>query len=306
MKRLLARRTLWSLFVVFLFLSTIFLAFALIDDPTKPLGGEINSGRFGQIQDDSQPLSERYLLFMGWYLDLDLGESVLYNQPASTLVVATLPVTLAYLVPSVLLAALSSLLTGLYTGMRPGGLIDRIASALSQIGLGFPAVVIADLLAFWIGTLEWYPSYEAGAGILAPANLGVLALPMLVTAFNLWAVQNRAVRAEAAAYLPQEFVRTLRAGGADDQRVARHLFRNAAPSLVALFVSEALATMLISMYVVEIAFELPGFGSLSYAGFFKPDLALVVPAVLLPVILGLIGNTAQDIVAARLDPRIES
>lgn len=305
MKRILARRTLWSLFVVFLFLSTMFLAFALIDDPTTPLGGETNTGRFGQMQDESQSLTARYLTFMGWYANFDLGESVLYQQPASALVVQTLPVTLAYLVPSVLLAALVSLFTGLYTGMNPGGLVDRAANALSQVGLGLPAVVVADLLAFWVGTLEWYPSFDGSAGLLSPTNLVVLALPILVTALNLWAVQNRAVRDEAAAYLPQEFVRTLRAGGADDGRVARHLLRNAAPSLVALFVSEALATMIVSMYVVELAFNLPGFGALSYSAFFKPDLALVVPAVLLPVILGLVGNTAQDIVATRLDPRIE-
>ncbi|MFB6221058.1 MAG: ABC transporter permease subunit [Halolamina sp.] len=305
MKRILARRALWSLFVVYLFLSTMFLAFALIDDPTKPLGGEANTGRFGQIQDDSSPLTARYLTFMGWYANLDLGESVLYERSASTLVLDTLPVTLVYLVPAVLLAALSSLLTGLYTGMRPGGLADRATNALAQLGLGIPAVVVADLLAFWVGTTEWYPSFDGAAGLLSPTNLAVFSLPILVTAVNLWAVQNRAVRDETAAYLPQEFVRTLRAGGADNKRVARHLLRNAAPSLVALFVSEALATMIISMYVVEIAFGLPGFGALSYSAFFKPDLALVIPAVLLPVILGLAGNTAQDIVAMRLDPRIE-
>lgn len=306
MWRVLARRTVWAVFVIYLFLSLIFFGLALTPDPSEPLGGgEPETERYGDMRDSTIPLSERYLTFLGWYATLDLGDSIVFEQSATDVLGRAFLITGLYLVPGVLLASAVSVLTGVYSALHPTGVVDRIGRVISQLGLGIPAVVIADLLAFAVGQAEWYPAFESAGGVISGSNLLALSLPMLVTAFNLWAVQTKAVRGETAAYIPREFVRTLRAGGAGDRRISRHVLKNAAPSLVALFVSEVLLTLVVSMYVVEVAFGIPGFGLVSYVGFFRPDAALIVPAVIVPVIVGIVGNTLQDVAVSRLDPRVD-
>lgn len=308
MRWIILRRALWGVAICYLFLSLIFFGLALTPDPTTPLGGERDTGRYGYVNGAPEaggdvPLLDRYVTWLEWYSTLDLGDSVLNNEPASTVLASAIPVTLVYIVPGMLLASLASLATGVFAALNPDGVADRLLSAGSLFGVGVPAVVAADLLAFAVGQTEWYPSFRPDLGLLAPDNLLVFSLPVLVTALNLWAVQLRAVRTETGAYVHEEFVRTFRAAGADVRSLGRHVLRNAAPSLLALFLSEALLTLLVTMYVVEVAFGLPGFGRVSYFGFFKPDITLIVPAVLVPVILGIVGSTLQDVVAARLDPR---
>lgn len=306
MRSILLRRGAWALVVVYLFLSLIFFGLALTPDPSEPLGGgEYEPGRYGEITDASEPLTERYVAFLGWYTSLDLGESVIYRQPVTAVLAKALPVTLAYLLPALGLATVLSLGAGATAALDRGGVVDHLVGTLSQAGIAVPAVVVADLLAFAVGQSEWYPAFQESAELLAPANLAALALPALVVGGNLWAVQVLAVRGEATANVRQAFVRTFRASGARKRHLARHVLRNAAPSLLALFVSEALLTLVVSVYVVEVAFGLPGFGLISYRAFFKPDLALVVPAVILPILVGIVGTTVQDLVAATLDPRVE-
>ncbi len=320
MRGVLVKRVLWAALVCYLFLSGVFFGLALTPDPTTPLGGEQNTGRYGYVHGEPEangdvPLTERYVQWLSWYATLDLGESVIFAeadpetgevepQPVTDVLTDAIPVTLLYLIPAVAIASLLSLALGTFAALRVDGLLDRTTGNLSQLGVGIPAVLIADLAAFAIGQADWYPSFNGGEGLLAIGNLAVLALPIAITAFNLWAAQLRAVKGEVTAFSGQQFVKTLEAGGAGERRVGRHLLKNAAPSLTSLFVSEALLTLLISMYVVEVAFGLPGFGLVSYQGFFKPDIALIVPAVLVPVLVGITGNTLQDLTTNWLDPRV--
>lgn len=300
---ILAKRLVWGIAVVYLFLSVVFFGLALTPDPSTPLGGERDTGRYGEVHDRSEPLLDRYVEWLGWYTTFDFGQSVLHKASVTSVLARVIPVTLLYVVPGMLLASAASLLTGVHAALNRGGWADRLLSATSLAGVGVPAIVTADLLAFAVAGAEWYPRYDPTLSLVAPDNLVVLTLPVLVTALNLWAVQLRAVRAETGAYVPREFVRTFRAAGAGERSLARHVLRNAGPSLLTLFVSEALLTLLVTVYVVEIAFGIPGFGQASYRAFFKPDIGLVVPAVLIPVVLGILGSLLQDLATVRLDPR---
>jgi peptide/nickel transport system permease protein len=73
--------------------------------------------------------------FWGWLVDLghgSLGTSWFGNQPVTTKIVQGLPVTLALVLPSLLLSAAVALPVGLYTGLRAGAEPELVSGGAAE------------------------------------------------------------------------------------------------------------------------------------------------------------------------------
>ncbi|MFB6178003.1 MAG: ABC transporter permease subunit, partial [Halobaculum sp.] len=173
-------------------------------------------------------------------------------------------------------------------------------SGISTVGLTVPAFVLGVAVAATTNP----PAYDTARGLLTVRNLHALTYPTLVLALNLFAVQSWAVRAEAIEIVPAEFVKTLRANGAGRNRVARHVARNAAAPVFALVVSEVFVLLVVSTYVIELVFGLPGFAAASFAGFQDRDYGLIFAAIVLPTVFALLANLGKDLLTAYIDPRV--
>jgi peptide/nickel transport system permease protein len=304
MKWYVIRRLLWTVFAVYLLLSASFFAIALTPDPNKWMagfsGGEDAVEAYEERRNLDRPLLDRYVDWVTGYTTLDWGHSFRYDKPVLSVVTNRIPVTLGYLVPAVLLATLASVVAGVYSALRRDSWIDRVTSGLSSLGLAVPAFI----LAFVVAAVGNPPPYDPSRELFAGQNLTALAHPAFVLGMNLFAVQSWAVRAEAIEIVPAEFVKTLRANGAGRGRIARHVARNAAAPVFALVVSEVFVLLIVSTYVVELVFQLPGFAAASFAGFYDRDYGLILAAVVLPTLFALLVNLLKDVVTAYVDPRV--
>lgn len=322
MKAFVARRTLWTLLAVFLVLSATFFALALTPDPNSRLvqmGAAVGAAQEGENPNEAareaaaayaearnrdRPLMDRWADWMVGYATGDWGWSYNYGLPVTDVLAKALPLTLAYLVPGVVLASLLSVLTGIYGALNRNAVLDRLSRAVTFVGLAVPSFFLAVM---WSRTdPAWGPGQRIvwGDPILAPGTLEMLLGPAVVVALNLYAVQAWVVRSEALEIAPSEFVKTLRSSGADDVTVGRHVLRNAASPLLAMFVSEVLVALYVTVFVVEIIFGIPGIGLVGYEGFNDRDFGIVLAAVMLPVIVGLVGNLCKDVLTVRFDPRV--
>lgn len=307
----LVRRTAWTVVAGWLFLSATFFTLALTRDPNitalkwaagGPEAQEAAVQAYLESRGRTGSLGERYLKWLRRYLTLDLGQSFVYDRPVTAVLTDRLPVTLGYLVPAIGVASVVSVLTGVFGAIRKGSASDRVTNWLSYAGLGVPAFFLGVLLIRHGGV----PAYQPALGYFHPSNLTVLAAAAGVVGLNLYAVQSWAIRAEAVEIVPAEFVKTLRANGAGDRRVARHVLRNALAPVFALLVSELLVVVFVGVYVVELVFGLSGVAAASFRAFQDRDFALIIATVVLPVLVALVANLLLDVVSAYLDPRVAS
>ncbi len=240
--------------------------------------------------------------YLAWLVDLttlDWGYSQVGREPVFDAIATAVPHTLKYLVPGVAVAVVVGVTVGTYAALRPDGPLDRVASALAYLGFGVPNFVVGSILvlAFAIHPLENEPLYNDGPiqRVLWPAAL---------VATTLLASQFRYARAQSREYAGTDFVRLLRAKGANTTGVARHVVRNAAVPLVSLFFVDTFAVLLLNVVVVESVFAIPGLGQLSFLAFWHRDVPTILGTTVVFVFLGFTGNFLQDAAYAILDPRV--
>lgn len=318
----LLKRIAWTVFAAYLLLSGAFFVYAYTPDPNKSLVGFAAASpddpenmsedsaqavaAYEEARNYDEPVLDRYLKWMVGYATLDWGTSWTTGQPVTEALAERIPVTLAYLVPAIVLSTLLGVGVGLVSAMKPQGVVDRVSAAFSYVGLGVPGFVLGELLLVAaILEFSWYEAYyNPKFGLWSVENLASLALPSFVVALNLLAAQARYARAEAREYLPAEFVKTLRASGADARTIGRHVLRNAALPLLTVFFAELLTILFLTVYVIEVVFEIPGVGQLAYQAIEQRDIGTILATTLLPAFVALLGNLLQDFAYTVLDPRV--
>jgi peptide/nickel transport system permease protein len=283
--RHLARRFVWGLTIIWMMLSATWLLIQFKPERGGPMGGfQPGSGQLGE-----NPLQE-YLEWLIDYLTLNWGPEVLSTWET------TVPVTLAYLFPALVGAAILGILVATYGAMVPGGWVDRGVSTTSHLGIGIPTFVLVEAA---IAVAPQYgiiiEPYDRRLDLLHPDNVIGLAVPMLMLGLPLFAYVTRYARQEALAQRTAEYVKTARAKGAGRIRVAAHVLRNAWLALVHVVFSELIGLILLGTIVIEIGFEMPGFAWALFDAFEQPNQPLIISAALVAVMFGVLGTWIQDV-----------
>lgn len=253
-----------------------------------------------------RPPVERYLDWIRGMATGNPGESIQYSRPVATLIGERMPVTLT-------LAALGLLMTlglgiplGLIAVRRPGGALDRVVQAVTQVSLAVPPFFMGILLQLLFGfVLKWmriggYQDYRSGflpfaASLLVPALALALPRSAMVASF---------LRGSLLGQLRTDYVRTAKSKGASDARVLyRHVFQNAIiPVLSTLGVITA--ELLGGSLIVEQVFNLPGLGRLLIMAIGSRDFPLIQTMVVYIAAMVVLVNLLTDLLYRVADPRI--
>jgi peptide/nickel transport system permease protein len=312
----LLRRAGWAVAALYLVLSATFVLVAGTPDPNEALaafsaatsGGDAGAAAeaYEAARNLDAPLLGRYVTYMTSLATLQWGMSDSLGRPVTDLVAERLAVSASYVLPSVILAAVLGAALGLYAASSDSRRVDHLVSGVSYAGFGVPNFWLAEVLVAYLTVLFGVSvTYDLAAGLLAPGNLGALTVAVVVLTTTLLAAQLRYVRAETRNYLRESFVKTARAKGVGRWRVVRHAFRNAVLPLVSLLFTELLSVLFVSVFVLEVVLDVPGLGALAYDAIRARDVPLVMGTVLVPVVVGVVGNLAQDVLYTALDPRLE-
>lgn len=315
--RYVAGRVGWAGVATYAVVSLLFVLVVVVPDPGDLLqlwqlarqGAAPEELRAAQLAlEPDQPLSRRYVNWMVAVLTFDWGLSTSQDALVTTVLARRAPVTLAYAVPGTVLSFLAATGLGYAAAARRNGLTDRAVTGAAYAVLSVPNFLLAALLVHWArsGDRPVLPvAFDLEAGLAHPGNVLWLAMPALVLATHLLAIHVRFARAEALEYLEATFVKVVRSKGAGRLRVARHALRTAAVPLLTLFCVEVLDVLLVTVFVVEAVFGLPGLGQAAFEAVRERDLILVLVLVLLSSLVIVAGNLLQDLAYAALDPRID-
>lgn len=264
-----------------------------------------------------QPWYVQYLKYVEQLvLHQDLGYSYQSNVSVASEIVARLPVTLSLALGAVVTWLVVGIPIGIVSAVRRGRASDRLLMIGALIGISAPAywlgLVALYLLSKDIGVLPLFEgagAYPTGGESLFtdPARVApALVLPCLVLAASFAAIYARFVRASLSEVLAEDYIRTARAKGLRERTVVlKHGMRSTAVPVVTLLGLD-LGILLGGAILVEIVFNVPGMGRLSYEAIQRADIPMIQGAVLLGGTMIILLNLVVDVVQAALDPRVRS
>ena len=297
----------------------ILLTFCLIHlapgDPVIALGGEHGDAgyyafiraRFGL----DRPLPAQLLTYMRNVFEGDLGVSYVHGRPVAGLIAERLPATLLLMSTALLLSSAAGVALGVLAARRAHRPADLLLRTAALLGYATPSFWLAQVvvLALAVGT-GLFPvqgmtdARQASTGLRHAADvLRHLALPALVLATNELALTTRLVRTGLLEALGSDYVRTARAKGLPEGRIARHALRNALLPVVTV-IGGRVGMLFSGAVLVEAVFAWPGLGQLLLPSLLARDYPALLGMFLLVSLAVVFANLVTDLACAWLDPRI--
>ena len=309
MKRISGR--LASILVTLFLLSVIVFCLQLLlpGDPASVLAGEDRSPetiasireRFGL----DQPIPVQYVRWLGNALQGDLGMSMRFNQPVSTLVLAKLPVTFQLATMALLFAVLIGVTAGVLAAVYAGTFVDQTLGVISVVGFSIPNFWLGILL-IMVVSVQW--GLLPASGYVSPfvdpvQSFRTMLMPAFVLGSQLAAVLMRHTRSAMIEVLNADYVRTAFAKGMPPRRIIlKHALRNALVPVVTLGALE-FGQLLGGSVLTEFVFTIPGIGKLLVDSVFNRDYPVVQGVVICSGAIYIALNLLADLSYVVLDPR---
>ena len=291
--------------VVWLVVSVVFLLIHLVPgDPIAQMLGEgaaaadIEVARHAYGLD--QPLGQQYLHYWRGVLHGDLGQSLRYSQPVTTLLAQRYPFTMRLTLAAMAVALVLSIPAGVRSARRRNLWDDRVIGFVSLLGLSFPNFALGPILILFFAIF---------LGILPVSGAGTwmhLVLPALTLGGGLAAILTRMVRTSMLEELNQDYIRTARAKGLPERTVVyKHALRNAAVPVLTV-VGLQFGSLLAGAIVTETIFAWPGIGRLTVQAISNRDYYVVQGCILAIGLTYVAVNFITDFLYSLANPRIRA
>ena len=272
------------------------------------------------------PITQQYWVWLSHALRGDLGQSIIFRVPVTSLLAASVPATAELCLVSLGLALLFSV---------PGGLAaysqrTRIGQTLADLGIvvsmSVPSFLWAILFILVVGVA--FPilpfTGRVGGDTVLPHLTGFLlidflllgrwrdwadaalhlVLPSLSLALSFAPSVVRVLRSSLIDAAQDDYVTYARQRGVPERRVLlRHMTRNAALPTVTL-IGVQFGFLFGGTLLVELIFSFPGLGNLIVQAVRNHDLPVIQGAALTFCVAVLVINAAIDAIYVLLNPRL--
>jgi peptide/nickel transport system permease protein len=256
------------------------------------------------------PIWQRYLHWLGAMVRGDWGFSFVSRIDVDTLILQRLPVTVAVIGASQVLALLVAVPVGVLAAVRPYSWFDRIASTVAFVGFSLPTFFTGVLfILFFSIHLGWLP-FVYRTDISATGwqwwweQIRQSIMPVTVLGLFQAASWMRYVRSAVLDVIRLDYVTTARSKGLGEQVVVlKHVVRNALIPVVTL-VALQMPAVFGGAIVTEQIFRIPGIGSLLIDAILRNDTPVIMAVTFVFSCLVIFFNILADILYGWLDPRI--
>ncbi len=256
------------------------------------------------------PIWQRYFHWLVNMLRGDWGFSFVSRIDVDELILQRLPVTIAVIGASQLLALAIALPVGVLAAAKPYSWFDRIASTLAFIGFSLPTFFTGVLfILFFSIYLGWLPFiYRADLSETGLAwwwaQVRQSIMPVTVLALFQAASWMRYVRSSVLDVIRLDYVTTARSKGLSEWVVVlKHVVRNAMIPVVTL-VALQMPAVFGGAIVTEQIFRIPGIGSLLIDAILRNDTPVIMAVTFVFSCLVILFNLTADVLYGWLDPRI--
>ncbi len=256
------------------------------------------------------PVWSRYLHWLLAMVRGDWGFSFISRIDVDRLILQRLPVTIAVIGASQVLAVAVAVPVGVLAASRPYSIFDQVANTVAFIGFSLPTFFTGLLLILVFSiTLNWLPFvYRSDLDAAGPAwwweEFRQSVMPVAVLGLYQGASLVRFVRSAVLDVIKLDHVTTARSKGIGERRVLlRHVVRNALIPVVTL-VALQMPVVFGGAIITEQIFRVPGIGSLLIDSILTNDTPVVMGVTFVFAGLVILFNLVADILYGWLDPRI--
>jgi ABC-type dipeptide/oligopeptide/nickel transport system permease component len=299
----LVKRALASLFAVWGVATLTFVLLRVTADPAALLVGErATPQQIAEVRHRlglDRPLATQYGDFIGHAVVGDFGQSYRFDEPAMSMVVERLPISLRLATAAFVVALVLAIPLAIASAVWRDTVVDYVASFVAFLGFAMPA--------FWLGAmaiivfsvqLRWLPTSGSG-------DLKHYVLPTLTLAMWPLGQFTRLLRSELLNVFHEDYVRTARAKGLAERVVVwRHTLKNAFLPVLTL-IGLSFGSLLGGAIITETVFAWPGLGRLIIQATLNRDFPIIEASVVVLATGFVLINFVVDVLYGVLDPRIK-
>ena len=310
---LIARRFLLAIITLFIISLLVFVGVEALpgDAATAYLGQSATQESLQALRNEfglDAPAHQRYLKWLGGFLQGDLGESMARRKPVSEVIGNQFRNTVLLAVAASIFGIPLAIVLGVITGLARDKWPDFLLSFLAILGMTLPGFVTATVLVYmfsirveWFPAIAMVPSDATVSEILPTIVLPIITLTLVMTAHIL-----RLVRTSMIDVLAGDYVQMARLKGVPLVRV---IFLHALPNAMLPTINVialTIAWLLGGVAIIETVFNFPGIGKLMINAIGDQDLALVqaIAMILAGIYVGV--NLIADILTLFLNPRLRT
>lgn len=246
-----------------------------------------------------KPLTVQYFSYITGVVRGDLGNSLFYKMPNSTLIFQRLPATAYLTLVAMGIALLISIPMGIIAGVKRGSVIDLFAMIFALLGQSISGVVLGLIfILFFAVKLGWLPAmgYGGFAFVIMPATSLAMQMAALIT---------RMLRSGMVDVLQEDYITATFAKGISNREITmKYALRNAILPVITV-VGLQVGTFLGGAVVTEQIFGWPGIGTLTVQAIGLRDFPLVQSVLLVISACFVLVNLLVDIIYTIVDPRMD-
>lgn len=301
--KLLIGKLIYSLFTVFLAITTVFFVFRLApgDPVERILGPEASVQeimKYREVLGLNLPISHQYFNFLKDATRGDFGQSLYSKKLVIDLLKIHMPPTFILALISIFISSIVGILLGTFAAHYNASLFDKILRPVVLIILAFPIFSLAPLLVLFFSLqLHLLPVSEWDG--IRHAILPILTLVLPLSCILMRVTRNKLLEEASAPWLM-----VLKAKGLGKiQIVLRHL-KVSLPTILNI-IGIQLSVVLAGTMVTETIFDIPGMGSLLFEGIQNRDYPVVQGVIIYSTAVYMLVYFLVDLVNSKIDPRIE-
>jgi len=245
----------------------------------------------------------------------DLGTSYTYMQPVLNVMKPRFKISIFFGLSGFLISYMVCIPLGIAKALRHGSPFDLFSSVVVFIAYSIPGWALGAVLLILLGGGSFWDVFPLGgfrsenweylslwAKILDQLYHAVL--PMIAWTIGSFATLTVLMKNSIIENMSQDYIRTAFAKGLSEKRVIWiHALRNSVIP-IASYIGNVIGVLLAGSYMIELVFNIDGFGKLGYQAILDRDYPIVMGFLVIAVLLRLIGNILSDFALATVDPRI--
>ena len=312
------KRLIQSLFVM---LAVAFLAFSLfrfVGDPiTQMTGVETSVADQERLREElglNDPFVTQFARFTGDMLQGDFGFSYRTRQPVAEMIADRIPATLELGIVALIISLIVGIPAGVYTALRPRGVVSQTILMTTLIGVSVPTFVIGIMLIYLFGVqLGWLPTFGRGGTVqiggwessfFTVDGWRALILPAITLGVYQLTLTMRLVRAEMMEVMRSDYIRFATARGVPMRRLYfKHALANTMVPVITIIGLQFGGVIAFSI-VTESVFQWPGMGLLFLESIRFVDIPVMGVYLVVIAFFFVVVNLIVDMLYVAIDPRL--
>lgn len=259
-----------------------------------------------------QPVVKRYFIWISGVLSGNLGFSLKYQEPVTSLLNSYIWNSFIVAILAVIISWTTALIVGVTSAVKQNSWFDRIITVGVFLFMSFPSFFLGLLMIKFISVdLNLLPiggmidTGSASTGVAYVLEVGKhMILPVILLSLLSIGSLTRYFRSGMIDVIKMDFIRTARAKGLKEKTVIfKHALRNAILPAITLLAFE-LPGLFSGAIITEQIFNWPGVGHIQLEAVNTRDYPVLMSFTLLLAVLTILGNLLADILYAYADPRI--